>query len=112
MIVLSDAIESDPDEHISDVEELFRKYLLPFKKDMEQNFNKLRADLTQFSEENKVLRKKIVHLEEKVNKIENNFNTNTDSSSSDSIIGEFNDRKKRESNVIAYNVPWVDCLLP
>ena len=88
-----------------DVEEMFRKYLLPFEKEIENNFNNLRTDLTRFAEENKALKKIIVQLEERINKIELNSKTNADSSSSNSIIAELNDRKSRESNLIAYDVP-------
>ena len=115
-VVLSNDLEDEEeDEHsnitMSNMEKLFKKYFTSFKREMEASQTELKLDIkklvaenAKFQEENSILRAKVDNLETLVNKLSSNH-TNNIHFKADVLIQELNERKKRETRVMVYNIP-------
>ncbi|XP_017487699.1 PREDICTED: uncharacterized protein LOC108376036 [Rhagoletis zephyria] len=105
--VSNDMSEADCDESAAKtIEGIFEKYFVPFKNDIENSLADIRAELKKINKQNETITKQYSEVEKRVSVLEKTIN-NIDSRPAipDNIIAEINNRRKREKNVVALNLP-------
>lgn len=104
IIVNEQDVEKNNKTVIDKMEALFCKYFLPFKIEIEKTLTDIKSNISLVVEENQRLKEENQAMWNKLNQLERIYNTISNALSSEGVISEINERKRRESNVIAFNV--------
>lgn len=88
------------------MEQIFQKFFLPFKEDIEKSLARIKSDVSSIVKQNKAMSAKQAQLDARISAVEDKLKSfDGCGSNTEEVILEMNERKKRSCNVIALNVP-------